>query len=306
MILVCGIPSESPVAYLRAELDKLGVEHVMFNQRRFEHSQLDFSLDGGAATGRLQIDGESFCLEDFCGVYTRMMDDQRLPELTNEPAASARRSYCRNLHDALYCWYEIATARVVNRSAAQATNFSKPFQAQLIREQGFAIPETLITNDPELVRAFIADHDRVVYKSISGVRSIVQTFEQEDLRRLERIRWCPVQFQAYVEGTNVRVHTVGEEVFATAVLSDVTDYRYAERQNGSAELRAIELDDGLAERCVRLAGSLALPFAGIDLKLTPSGEAYCFEVNPSPAFAYYESGSGQPIAASLARYLADL
>jgi hypothetical protein len=30
---------------------------------------------------------------------------------------------------------------------------------------------------------------------------------------------------------------------------------------------------------------------------------YCFEVNPSPAYSYYESHTGQPISAALARYL---
>jgi hypothetical protein len=34
------------------------------------------------------------------------------------------------------------------------------------------------------------------------------------------------------------------------------------------------------------------------------GEVFCFEVNPCPAFSFYESNTGQPIAASLARYLA--
>mgnify|MGYP006184765043 CR=1 FL=1 len=61
-------------------------------------------------------------------------------------------------------------ARVV---APMGSNSSKPFQAQLIRQYGFAVPETLITNNPEHVLAFRDKHKRIVYKSISGVRSIV-------------------------------------------------------------------------------------------------------------------------------------
>lgn len=37
---------------------------------------------------------------------------------------------------------------------------------------------------------------------------------------------------------------------------------------------------------------------------TPEGDWYCFEVNPSPAFTYYESRSGQPIGNAVARLLA--
>ena len=69
-------------------------------------------------------------------------------------------------------------------------------------------------------------------------------------------------------------------------------------------LTPTELPDELGRRCVRLARALDLPFAGIDLKLAPDGGACCFEVNPSPAFSYYESHTGQPIARAVARYLA--
>jgi glutathione synthase/RimK-type ligase-like ATP-grasp enzyme len=57
---------------------------------------------------------------------------------------------------------------------------------------------------------------------------------------------------------------------------------------------------------VSLAAALDLPFAGIDLRLSPSREATCFEVNPSPAFSWFESATGQPIAAAVARYLLGL
>jgi RimK-like ATP-grasp domain len=305
VILLAGIPSETPLAMVREELNALGSRYVVFNQRRFASMAIDFGIDGGALSGTLDVGGERYSLDAFEAVYTRLMDDQRLPELRTEPPASPARTRARSLHDALIRWSEISPARVVNRIAPMGSNFSKPYQAQLIREAGLAVPETLITNDPALVLAFRERHGRLVYKSISGVRSIVKTLEDEDLQRLERIRWCPTQFQQFVDGIHVRVHTVGEQVFATALESEVTDYRYA-RQEGaeSPELRAVELDDELAERCVALARRLELPFAGIDLKISPDEEAYCFEVNPCPAFSYFEYGSGQPIARSLARYLA--
>jgi len=186
------------------------------------------------------------------------------------------------------------------------SNSSKPYQAQLIRAQGFAVPETLITNDPDLVHEFRHRHKKVVYKSISSIRSIVQMLGEKDLARLEHILWCPTQFQAFVAGTNVRVHTVDTTVFATAIATDATDYRYTSLQ-GSAEakLYPIELSKELAERCINLAQALELPFAGIDLKITPDNQVYCFEVNPSPAFSYYELNTGQDISDAVARYLAE-
>lgn len=305
MILLCGIPSESPVALVRRALDSNDTPYVLLNQRKFSVMKMAMEVSGGQTRGKLQINGDSYSLSDFTGVFTRLMDYRHLPELKDTPADSPQHNFCRNLFDTVTRWAEITPARVVNRIAPMGSNFSKPFQAQLITQFGFEVPETLITNDPELVRAFRARHGRVIYKSISGVRSIVQTLTDDDMDRLDSIRWCPTQFQAFVEGTNVRVHTVGEKVFATAISTEATDYRYAQRQSGDhASLRPVELSDELAEMCVKLAAGLGLAFAGIDLKVTPEGHVYCFEVNPSPAFSYYESNTGQLISGAVAEYLA--
>jgi glutathione synthase/RimK-type ligase-like ATP-grasp enzyme len=305
MILVCGIPSETPLRMVTSRLEELGAPFVLFNQREFANSEIWFEVNDGQVAGELQIRDRTYKLQDFSAVYLRMMDDRFLPELSSEPQGSSLRNYCRSFHDTLTRWMEIAPALVVNRCAPMASNSSKPYQAQLIRKEGFLVPESLITNDPELVRDFRARHGRVIYKSISAVRSIVQELSDEDEERLERIRWCPTQFQAFVGGTNVRVHTIGNQAFATAVRSDATDYRYAARQMGeSAELREVVLSDELTDRCLRLSRSLGLEFAGIDLKVTPDEEIYCFEVNPSPAFSYYEANTGQPISAAVARHLA--
>ena len=305
MILLCGIPSETSLAIAVREVERSGVDHVVFNQRQFASMALEFELAGGEVDGELRVGDSVYPLARFSGVYTRLMDDRFLPELRDEPADSPLRAHCRRLHETLTRWFEIAPGRVVNRSRPQGSNGSKPYQAQLIARHGFSVPETLITNEPELVRDFVAAHPRVIYKSISGVRSIVQTFGEDDLERLELIRWCPVQFQAHVPGTDVRAHVIGEEVIATAVSSEATDYRYAARQSGrGAEMRAMTLPDEVAERCVELAADLELPFAGIDLRITPEDEVFCFEVNPSPAYSYYESITGQPLGRTLARYLA--
>jgi hypothetical protein len=304
VILLCGIPTEEPVDRVRQELDSLGLPYDVFDQRAFARAALAFEVVAGRVTGRLTLEGRRHRLEDVTGVYIRLMDHRLLPEVRRQGPASPAGLACQALHQALGHWCEIAPARVLNRSAPMASNFSKPYQAQLIRAEGFEVPETLITNDPDLVHDFRRRHGRVIYKSISGVRSIVRTLEEEDLARLGAIRWCPTQFQAFVPGANIRVHVVGTEVFATAIATEATDYRYAHRDGDAAELTATTLPGAWSDRCVRLARALRLDFAGIDLKITPDGRVVCFEVNPSPAYSYYEAHTGQPIANAVARYLA--
>ncbi len=305
MILLCGIPSEPPLEFVKQRLDDMGEAYVIFNQRCFNDMGIEFRINRGQVDGNFHLDGVEYNLNSFHGVYLRLMDDQLLPELNGEAPNSPKRLYCRSLHDALVRWCEIAPGRVVNRIGAMGSNFSKPYQAQLIAQVGFETPETIITNDPDLVLEFRNRHKRVIYKSISGVRSIVQTLEDNDLKRLDSIRWCPTQFQEFVEGNNTRVHTIGTEVFATEIVSDATDYRYAAQQVGdTANLRAVEIPKDLAKKCITLAQALGLAFAGIDLKITPEGRVYCLEVNPCPAYSYYEANTGQQISRAVANYLA--
>jgi glutathione synthase/RimK-type ligase-like ATP-grasp enzyme len=183
------------------------------------------------------------------------------------------------------------------------SNASKPYQAQLIARSGFRVPETLVTSVPEEVRAFSARHGAVVYKSTSGVRSIVQVLDAAALTRLDHVRALPTQFQERIPGVDVRVHVVGEEAFATEVSSTAVDYRYAARDGVDCELRAVRVEEELVTRCVALARALELPLAGLDLRRTPDGEVVCFEVNPMPGYSFYESATGQPISAALVHHL---
>jgi glutathione synthase/RimK-type ligase-like ATP-grasp enzyme len=180
---------------------------------------------------------------------------------------------------------------------------SKPYQAQFITSVGFLTPRTLITNDPNAVREFKRENGQIIFKSISSIRSIVREFEGSYTTHTERIRFLPTQFQKFIQGTNIRVHVIGDRIFATKVNTEAVDYRYAGRDGLDVDMESYQLPDSERERCLSLSRILRLPLCGIDLKLTPAGEYYCFEVNPSPAYSYYQEHSGQPIAEAIIDYL---
>jgi glutathione synthase/RimK-type ligase-like ATP-grasp enzyme len=303
VILLCGIRSEAPLALVAKALAGLGAEFRFVHQRDIADLAISWESDRDGVRGRLKLRDETVDLAAVRGVYTRLMDDLALPEIADLDPDHPLRSHSRAFHDALSRWIEVAPARVVNPSEPQGSNGSKPYQAQLIAAHGFLPPPTLITNDPQAVLDFREQHGRIIYKSISGVRSVVRVLEDSDLDRLDRIGWCPVQFQAALEGVNMRVHVVGGAVFATEIVSTHIDYRYAHKQGGETRLAAFSLPAPVRARCIALARGLGLPFAGIDLMRTGEGEYYCFEVNPQPAFSYYQSNTGQPIAKAVARYL---
>jgi glutathione synthase/RimK-type ligase-like ATP-grasp enzyme len=97
---------------------------------------------------------------------------------------------------------------------------------------------------------------------------------------------------------------VGAEVFASEIGSSAVDYRYPRNVDERPAINPVCLAEELAHRCRQLAASLGLVVAGIDLRRTPDGDWYCFEVNTSPGFTYYEQSTGQPIADAIARLLA--
>jgi glutathione synthase/RimK-type ligase-like ATP-grasp enzyme len=308
MIVVVGIPSEAPLSLVAQAAENRGVPVLTVNQRHVESVGLALRVEDGTLRGWLESDGTGCPLEDVTGVYARLTDARTLPEValrSDEDGARTARTRASRLLDVLDLWMELTRARVVNRSSAMGSNGSKPYQARLIRRRGFSTPPTLVTTSRDRAEAFIAAHETVVYKSISGVRSVVATVSAADSDRLESLRWCPAQFQAYVPGVDVRVHVVGSEVFATRVRSAAVDYRYAADQVGApAELEPFDLDNDLADRCRALTADLGLLVSGIDLRLQHGEAPVCFEVNPSPGYSYYEMSTGQPIADAIARLLA--
>jgi hypothetical protein len=302
-VLLWGVPSEPPMAMVAGRLADLGADVLVVRPGGIgQQAEITFGAD---LAGTIRAGGRPVELARITGAYLRPVEPELVPDLTG-PAELA---HARRMQEVLTGFTEAAPeingCRVANRLSAMASNGSKPYQAQVIVRHGFSVPDTLVSTDPEEVLDFAARHEQVIYKSCSGIRSIVTAFDPvADRARLHRLRWCPVQFQERVTGPDVRVHVVGDQTLAAIVDSKAVDYRYARAQVGTdARLRAFRLDDDLAARCVALAAALDLPFAGIDLKLAPDQRVVCFEVNPSPGFSWYESAAGLPISDAVARWL---
>lgn len=307
MILLAGIPSEPPIALAALSAEALHVPYLFLNQRMFAHDDLVLQFAEGACQGWLVIGRESYSLDRFTGIYARMIEPESLPGLQIRPQGDGEdlelATRARAWSETFNAWLEIAQQRIVNRPSAMLSNFSKPFQSQIIQASGFAIPETLITNDPEAVRSFLTEHCKVIYKSTSSIRSVVSLLDEDAIRRLERIRSLPTQFQEFIPGENVRVHVVGDDVFGTRIATEAVDYRYAHREGLPVIMEPIKLPEAIRERCLDLSDRLQLPLCGIDFKVTPDGTYICFEVNPSPAFSFYQEQTGAPISDALVRFL---
>ncbi|MFG6447495.1 RimK family alpha-L-glutamate ligase [Roseateles sp. BYS180W] len=296
MILIIGRSDDPPITMALQALQEQGAPHQFLELRTLAQDGLQFDLQHGQLQGWLRLAGQRLPLSEVRAIYARLLSPgSRWASPQQAQTVSARA-------EQLLHWLDVAPCLVVNRPSAMNTNNAKPMQAHWIAASGFAVPETLVSSDAQEVQAFRELHGRVIYKSISGVRSIVRELTEADLPRLQQLRQLPVQFQALVPGEDVRVHVVGSQCLAASIACTAVDYRYG-RGEQTARLRPTDLPAEVQARCLTLARELGLSMAGIDLRRTPDGSWVCFEVNPMPAYSYYESHTGLPISTALARCL---
>ena len=305
MILVCGLLADALIELMCARLNDLGYEYLLFDQLQYPGAyNLSWEIGEDGLRGFVASPERKVDIAELTGVYARYVnhrggeEDERFSKLEREMISAEYQLSLMQLLDLLPC-------TVVNRAKASVSNDSKVYQSFLAESVGLRTPRTLVTTDPDQAREFYkACGRRVIYKSLSSVRSVVSWVRDADLgERIGRVSNCPTQFQEVVDGVDIRVHTVGSEVFATEIVSDASDYRYAGRDGRSLSMRVIDIPPEIADACVCMARTLGLVLSGVDLRRTPDNVYYCFEINPSPGFIFYERITGQPISEAVAQLL---
>lgn len=201
-------------------------------------------------------------------------------------------------------------ARWVNDPWRDSAASHKLHQLALARRVGLAVPRTLVTNDPEQARAFLAAAGprRVVHKALHATPEDWRTTRfvgRAERRRLSSIRLAPVILQAYVPGVDVRVTAVGGALFAVAIDARRTrspeDFRPV---FDDARVAPCRLPAPVAGRLLRLLRALGLSYAAIDLRRRADGEHVFLEVNPSGQWLFVERRTGLAITRALAALLA--
>jgi len=196
---------------------------------------------------------------------------------------------------------------IVNPPRRASIGQLKPFQLASARDVGLEVPRTLVTNDPERVRAFRARIGDVVYKPSMG-GALCRVLDDEAVRRLDLITRAPVTFQERVDGASIRATFVGDElVSCVAFSSSELDYRGdAAYQAGEQRYEPAELPAEVVERVRRLMRRCSLLFSGVDFIRRSDGTLVFLEANSSPIYLDVERKTGAPISERLAEFLLHL
>ena len=181
---------------------------------------------------------------------------------------------------------------------------------------GFAIPPTLISNDPDQVLAQLASCEHgAIYKSLNAyiqppdkilyTNRITGEFVAANR---ESVALAPGIFQPLVpKAYELRITVVGRSVFPVRIdsqksLTTELDWR---RDYDALSYSLIQLPEVVWDRLLRLHAALGLVFGAYDFIVTPQQEHVFLEVNPVGAWLWLEDTLGIGVSQALAELLAE-
>lgn len=193
---------------------------------------------------------------------------------------------------------------LVNNIFNERRASNKILQLETARRIGFQIPETYITNSLSDVRELYSKFDgQIIFKGLTDAKYHLGETRQvtsEILEKDDKLKYAPVQFQWKVPCKyDLRVTVVGDDVFATKIHSgnrgDLIDWRV----DLKIPMEPYHLPNKVKFKCLKLARKLGLLYGAIDLRETPQGEIYFFEINPSGQFLFCDQVPDLPITYAL-------
>lgn len=198
----------------------------------------------------------------------------------------------------------------------------KPQQQRLARQVGLATPRTLMTNDAEEARAFIAScPGGVIAKMLAafpimddqGVEQVVFTTALTDdhLGKLDGLRYSPMVFQEKIQkALELRITVIGSRIFSAAVDSQRTAGAEIDwRERGVTLLKSwmpYTLPAEIERAIERYMERIGMQYSAIDIIVEPDGRHVFLEANPAGECFWLEHNPPNfPLSVALADVLLD-
>lgn len=188
---------------------------------------------------------------------------------------------------------EATECLVINDIFSQRRANNKIIQLNVAKKVGFTVPETKVTNSVfEALEVSHNNNDKAIYKPLSHAKYHVadtRLIDQEFIKRNDLLKLTPTIIQQFIPAEyDLRINVVGNSVFATRILTkekaNLIDWRIAL----DIPMERILIEESLKQKCLALTKELNLFSGAIDLRVTPNGETYFFEINPSGQFLFCE------------------
>lgn len=261
----------------------------------------------GARHGHLSVGGRLVSMNGLRSVWVRR------PGAPAARAAQPSAWLTEESSQALYGMLRCSDARWMNHPDAARRARHKPWQLHLAQRSGLPVPATLITTFPQAAREFAERFPDLVVKPVSGAHP------QEPPRAVPTSRVPPdADFTAVAFGptllqrriakrADIRLTVVGDTLLAARKPADPdagpddVDVRFA--PSVSPWLPA-DVPPRVAEGVLRYMAGAELAYGAFDFAEDADGIWWFLECNQSGQFGFVEMDTGQPIAATIANWLA--
>ncbi|KAB2971172.1 ATP-grasp ribosomal peptide maturase [Streptomyces sp. SS1-1] len=268
----------------------------------------DVALSGeyahGTFHGHLSSGGRLVTLSGLRSVWVRR------PGAPAARAAAPSPWLAEESGQALYGMLRASDLRWMNHPDAARRARHKPWQLRLAQRCGLPVPATLITTFPQAAREFAARHPDLVVKPVSGAHP------QDPPRAVPTSRVAPdADFSAVAFGptllqrriakrADIRLTAVGGALLAARKPADAdaeVDVRFAP---SDSPWRPVEVGARVAEGVHSYLRRAGLAYGAFDFAEDADGTWWFLECNQSGQFGFVEVDTGQPIARSIAEWLA--
>ncbi len=297
------------------EFDQLGHPWAIFDPGDFPaKARFHASIcDDTRQSALVLADGTWIALEECGSVWyrrpTRIVPRDDLPHMEQT-------FIHREANVGIWGWLRGLQAFWVNHPDAVRAAGQKPEQLQRAAAFGLAIPQSIVTNEPEAFQHFYEDcRGNVIYKlmgypwytdkSEAPISAFTSLVPCEMLEEAHRVAATAHLFQEFlVKRCDIRVTIIGKDVFATEIhpLSEQTQIDFR-ADYSKLSYAPHTLPEHLCEKLLALTHSYHLAYASIDLLLTQDGRYIYLELNPLGQFGWLENCTGIPLYRKLATLL---
>ncbi len=318
-ILILSQPDDLHAYAVQTALEAKGQSPVLWHTSDFPMNageSMRFAASEGRVSTSIRLRGPDFDLQDphFDVVWNRR-PTHYLDPLTLHPADRDFAEWSvRTSRQGLMQLLEASAFWVNPQSAVRHGN--KILQSYHASRVGLEVPETLYSNDPDEIRAFLRDQGgSAVYKPLKGLpwkddetywMPYTSRVTEDDLVSDELLRAAPGIYQALVpKAYEIRLTLMGRRPFAFKVCSQQTRTGRLDWRKSYHELHMepIELPTAVVDACSRLLDHLGLVFGCFDLIVTPDGRHLFLEVNQMGQFLFLEHATGYPLLDAFTDFL---
>jgi len=261
----------------------------------------------GAFRGHLSAGGRLVSVSGLRSIWVRRPGTPA----TRAPQPSAWLT--EEASQALYGMLRGSGARWMNHPDASRRARHKPWQLHLAQRSGLPVPATLITTFPQAAREFSRRFPDLVVKPVSGAHPqdpprAVPTSRVAPDTDFAAVAFGPTLLQRRVaKRADIRLTVVGDRMLAarTATAPDPdpaeVDVRFA---TSAQPWCPTEVPPRIAAAVLTYMRDAELAYGAFDFAEDGDGTWWFLECNQSGQFGFVEAETGQPIARTIAEWLA--